>query len=528
MKSVMQGVTLAEYAAVRCAQLEGYSSAEALSLEEISPIVWEADADAWDALVAEDAELDGPLAEALEGELDAARGRLARRVEPLESDFAAWVRFQRWWSAHPSPPLALGRVGLRERDVMRLHRLWSGRLAADEALRAQSMTLHAEDTPAEPPIVITRPRELEAAAARRRDGSWTLSAARQALVELRASKRLPAAAITSDAGDDESDDEGIDQAPAPLVAGAKPPPLVVPLPREERQPAQQPAPGLPTRSGTPVQAPAPIAREAVPPAPQAPAAAAAANLGTAIRPLVPVRSPPMVSSRAEDDGAQVTITASFAPIGGAVLPFVQSFPGLSPDHPPSRDALEVASPDDEAAQTLPVAPLRPGARDGVLPFVNEHHMVRDDAESTVLAPLSPLTEAVLPFQSAPTSPEPRTAKPPPGFAPDSATLLFQLPIAPPATIELALPSDDSAADPSGEAPRVESTSLAEYANLCAGVRAFPEHVVWLQNQYGMDAETWKLLHAIWRERFERDPALESEWQDLIERSLPHWTHNQIG
>ena len=301
------------------------------------------------------------------------------------------------------------------------------------------------------------------------------------------------------------------------------------------------------------------------------------------------RSPQFVSpSTLAGDEAESTLMASLSPFCEEALPFHQPGRGekLMPSamlaidpapsgSPPSPDAPEEARLDDDD-QTLPVVPRYPSASalrrstddddeadatvtapmvpvragpalpfqspkaaaasaptetDGPLPFMSPDAIVWDGPESTAPAQLSPFRAAALPFQRSPGHLEPAPARPgtsPLARAPDSGTLPFRRPAAP-SMPEPARPIDPGPAGLPGEAlKRAQGTSLAEYANLCAGVRAFPEHVAWLQNQYGLDADTWKLLHATWRERFERDPTLQARWQNLIEQSLPRWTRGRMG
>ncbi|EYE99971.1 Hypothetical protein CAP_2050 [Chondromyces apiculatus DSM 436] len=54
------------------------------------------------------------------------------------------------------------------------------------------------------------------------------------------------------------------------------------------------------------------------------------------------------------------------------------------------------------------------------------------------------------------------------------------------------------------------------------MRAFPTHVPWIQAQLGLTPETWRALHGLWQERFQRDAGLRDKWQQLIAQRLPHW------
>jgi hypothetical protein len=74
--------------------------------------------------------------------------------------------------------------------------------------------------------------------------------------------------------------------------------------------------------------------------------------------------------------------------------------------------------------------------------------------------------------------------------------------------------------PSPEAlQRAHGMSLAQYAHLCADVRVHPEYVEQIRAHYGLDAGAWTALHKLWRERFDRDPALRSRWQSLVEQRV---------
>ncbi|AUX43642.1 uncharacterized protein SOCE26_050940 [Sorangium cellulosum] len=66
---------------------------------------------------------------------------------------------------------------------------------------------------------------------------------------------------------------------------------------------------------------------------------------------------------------------------------------------------------------------------------------------------------------------------------------------------------------------IHSISLAQYAEICATVTALPDQFVQILNHYKMDAHAWTALHAVWQERFQRDPTLRPRWQALVESAL---------
>jgi len=83
-----------------------------------------------------------------------------------------------------------------------------------------------------------------------------------------------------------------------------------------------------------------------------------------------------------------------------------------------------------------------------------------------------------------------------------------------------LPFLAAGAGPAAKSTRAaESFTLAEYAKICATVRAFPDHVAGIRSHYGLDIDGWKAMHALWQARFDKDPALKGRWQMLVDRNL---------
>ena len=134
---------------------------------------------------------------------------------------------------------------------------------------------------------------------------------------------------------------------------------------------------------------------------------------------------------------------------------------------------------------LPFAPVAPGER-------VERAAARHDT--------------ALPFQPA-TSPRPSldpTASSSASFAP------------PPQ----ARPSEELPGhSPSEVMKHIQGFSLAQYAELCASVTAFPAQIVQIRGHYGMDVHAWTALHALWQDYFQRDPTLQPRWEALVKAAL---------
>ncbi|MGK3976641.1 hypothetical protein WMF38_33675 [Sorangium sp. So ce118] len=125
-----EGVSLAQYAAVRAAVSEGFPLADVLAVEGLRPRAF-ARADLhWKQRLAAEPEL---LAE-FEEELARAEDWLDRPIEPLADDAAAWASFLAAFGAHPAPfeLLQEQRVGMN--DIARLRRRWARRAEEDAEL----------------------------------------------------------------------------------------------------------------------------------------------------------------------------------------------------------------------------------------------------------------------------------------------------------------------------------------------------------------------------------------------------------
>ncbi|MGK3988027.1 hypothetical protein WME99_33600 [Sorangium sp. So ce136] len=149
-----EGVSLAQYAAVRAAMAEGFPLADVLAVEGLRPRAF-ARADLhWKQRLAAEPEL---LAE-FEEELARAEDWLDRPIEPLADDAAAWASFLAAFGAHPAPfeLLQEKRVGMN--DIARLRRRWARRAEEDAELGELLAELRAR--PGEPGPLRVGPQVL--------------------------------------------------------------------------------------------------------------------------------------------------------------------------------------------------------------------------------------------------------------------------------------------------------------------------------------------------------------------------------
>ena len=136
----VRGVALAQYAAVHAAVAEGIAIEAALADEGIEPSAWPEIEEEWQEHLFTDEEAGGLLLEAYDAHLVEAQDKYVRRIPPLDEDIAAWFRFLRAFAEQADTEAFLGRLEISARDVLRLHRAWARRLAADEGLRKEAFT----------------------------------------------------------------------------------------------------------------------------------------------------------------------------------------------------------------------------------------------------------------------------------------------------------------------------------------------------------------------------------------------------
>lgn len=132
-EAIIQGVSLARYAAVKAAIIEGFALPDVLAAEELDAPTWKEAEAGWTEKIAHE-----PAALArYQVALAAAEDCLFRRVAPLEDDPEAWVAFLHAFthSTEPCSLLAANRLGMN--DISRLGRRWARRVEQEPALQKQ-------------------------------------------------------------------------------------------------------------------------------------------------------------------------------------------------------------------------------------------------------------------------------------------------------------------------------------------------------------------------------------------------------
>jgi hypothetical protein len=273
--------------------------------------------------------------------------------------------------------------------------------------------------------------------------------------------------------------------PAASSPGVSPPPHAGPPPTAAPAPTfAPPAPSPPPHAGPPPRAwppprlappaPAPpLTAEVVVPPPRvaAPPAAPPPLVAAAPPPSAPAHAPPAPAPGPAAGAAALrgTMMHDGPLLAGPALPFERSAPAQRPAEPPAPPRAE-------------------RARAG-------HTMVTE--VSQVLAAIG----APLPFAAAS------------GAAPGTPSTPSP---EPPALEAAARPAP--ALDPAAR-QRAESFTLAQYARLCAELRADPESAPRVRAGYGVDGAAWTHMHTIWQARFRDDPTLKFRWEKQVEQIL---------
>jgi hypothetical protein len=148
----IEGVSLAQYAAVVAAQAEGHGLDDALGWAGVAAGTWRKAAPAWRRAL-----LDGAARAAYHREAAKAEDRLRRPVPPIEEDAAAWVAFMACVAEAPDVLALLAKIDLGPNDVSRLTRAWARRMTDDAALRRRIADL-PRPSPAVMPAVRPGPR----------------------------------------------------------------------------------------------------------------------------------------------------------------------------------------------------------------------------------------------------------------------------------------------------------------------------------------------------------------------------------
>jgi hypothetical protein len=148
----IEGVSLAQYAAVVAASAEGHGLDEALGWAGVDGGAWPKAAPAWRRAL-----LDAAAIAAYHLELAQAEDRMHRRVPPIEEDAAAWASFMACVAEAPDVVPLLAGVGLGPNDVSRLTRAWGRCMAGDAGLRKRIAELRGH-VPAVMPALRPGPR----------------------------------------------------------------------------------------------------------------------------------------------------------------------------------------------------------------------------------------------------------------------------------------------------------------------------------------------------------------------------------
>lgn len=156
----MAELTLTEYAFVRTGLSDGLELPDLLAYARVDLATWLEGARAWnerelDAIEAYDAAF---IAE-LELACQSARKRWMRSVSPIDTDLRAWFDYLQGLADSHDAAAFLERTGGDVAILAHVHRLWSDRLASDEATRRAAEKLLAE-TPGEPPMLQAEPPRL--------------------------------------------------------------------------------------------------------------------------------------------------------------------------------------------------------------------------------------------------------------------------------------------------------------------------------------------------------------------------------
>ncbi|WP_437312627.1 hypothetical protein [Sorangium sp. So ce385] len=478
----LRGLSLARLAGVHAGLSEGLPLGQVLANEGVDARLWERAEPLWVSKLAEDAELDGPLQDAYDERIRAARLRYGRSVRPLDADLRAWIAFLRVMEAQEDPMALLARVGLRPADLLRLHGVWSGKLSEDADLRARAESWLAAAPSALPEITVGPP-------------VLTAPPAEGPLVEI----APPLEDDDDQDEDDDQDDDDDDQDEDDEGAAEEAPPLWVPLPgwpSEMRSP--RPAPGVIAR--------APALSERRSPVPFSPMHAETRT----------VEPWPASSAGTSMPAAEPSLRAA------GLTPAALAGESREP-HPLS--ATEQRAP-HERSELHGVAERRLDATLGMPAFVPEAALpFRPAGAPRALAPPEQRFDSTvqLTTRSLPAVP----AGPVLPFRPPEEGTGAASPRAP-TSAGPAHGAGSSAPPPPPlhrSAPAAETAlSLAQYASLCAELAVFPRAAEAIFRRYGLESQQARAaVDAAWKERLGRDAGAYGAWQEMYRRYHAYWT-----
>ncbi|WP_437982674.1 hypothetical protein [Sorangium sp. So ce117] len=533
-----EGISLAQYAAVRAAVAEGFPLADVLTVEGLKPRTFARADLAWKQRLAAELEL---LA-AYEQELAQAEDWLDRQVQPLTEDPTAWVSFLAAFAAHPAPFDLLQEHDLGMNDVARLRRRWARRAAENAKVGELLEELHAKPGKLGPlriaPRVLRPSRVAEArrsakgpadehsAAAPLGEPGLGLAEYAALCAELDALPEQRERVLRRHGLADEEQRAGLDRRwQAALQRDAA---LAKDFERLQAHHARRLEMLLARarEAGHVERSPASTAASVAPAAPSdealvGPAASAmtlAALQGTgplldvprdAVLPFVPVQGE-LATATAEPKPPR----AAESPTGTAAVPDIPRGPELP--FPQPGAAMTVKRPPPVIAETAPLSDIPRGP---ALPFTTGASTRRTGA----LAASRPAPHAAADLRETslhvaiPRELLAQTASSPAAVTGAAAQTSKA---SPPST-----PS--STAGEGGMAPLPGSLEtilpLAQYAALCAELALSPAMAKSIFQRYGLGSgEVRSVVDAAWKERLRGSPAEYARWQDLVQRYYAHF------
>jgi hypothetical protein len=518
-----QKVSLAQYAAVKAALAEGFPLEEVLEVEGIPTRRFQQADIKWKERLASAERAKEPLFDKYREQLAIAEDGLARRVEPVDTDVAAWAAFLNALATATDTGALLFGWKLGPNDISRLTRRWAKRAAEEPAIAKQIEDLRKKGQGKVPPLNVA-PAALR----------------RSAAADAAGTPRKQARSAALGGGPD------IVSGVSGAAAAARPPePAPVELPtflREQGSLMQPAADGSSSESGSAV---APVAPS--PPAavrkPDAGGTMDVSALLSGSGPALPfAEHASQAAAQAFLEKAAAEKPVSSKPKGATVaVPIVSAVPGAAlpfahdHDHEPSPPTapLPVSAPVDRAPAARP-APVPPpvdkapaakppsgaaGATQDVsdllaagpaLPFA---HDASRPPPSPRQSQVPPLAGSALPFghhEASQPPPPPRQSAVPPIPGQPSA---FASPV--PAPVAGSRPVSSSSppipAPVAGSRP-VSSSSppvmpLEQYACLCVELHLHPERVTEIYQRYRLTHAEKAPLDAHWQQRMAREPAL---------------------
>lgn len=457
-----EDVSLATVARVHASLRAKAPLGETLGALKLTPDEWRDADERWTVRLVAAAEEDPTLLVAYDLALADAWDELAPRVEPYETDAAAWVALEEALVGNPEPLKALAVAGVELGDMPRLRRIWRRREEADASVAAALVEARRD-----PPILVRATR-----------------------VHRRPAAQAPTRPIVVDAP----------------VAPALSPPLATP-------PATAAAPvGSATSMAFELpshlrQATMPFKKQDAPAAPAPKAAAAPLQ-----KPDVHASPAPRVAAAQVGMGTAMSFEL---PANLRALPFGKDAPPPAPPPPPPPPPLTAAN----AAPVAPSPPVKSAvvgataisfelpAHLRALPFPSPGPA----SPPRVTGPHAPQAQAAPPLPAAVTPPAP---------APASPIVPRQQPVGMGTSMAFELPANLRATPFEAEAGPlvIGGMTLEQHAKLSAEVEGVPDPEPIFARFGFTDRARRAIAAAAWQERLARDPAARAQWMEIYQRA----------